>query len=212
MANIKDHSLYLIISPEYALGRDAREIALEAIAGGVDMIQLRDKKASGAGLLNSAKILSNLCRREGVLFIVNDDPILAAEAGADGVHLGQEDLLGSSLEKARKLMGPGRIVGVSTHSPAEFKIANDSDVNYISYGPVFPTKAKDYCVGTEAVEDILKTAKKPVFLIGGINLSNVKKLIGKGARRIAVIRAIMEADDIAAATKSLKEKIKGRNG
>jgi thiamine-phosphate pyrophosphorylase len=212
MVHIKDHSLYLVISTEYALGRDIREIALKAIAGGVDIIQMREKDKPGSETVRLGKEIAALCKEKDVMFIVNDDPLLAAEAGADGVHLGQEDLLECPLERAKKLMGPERIVGVSTHSPAQFKTANDSGADYVSYGPIFPTKAKNYCVGTEEIENILKAAKKPVFFIGGINLNNIDELLSKGARNIAVIRAITEADDITAAAKRLKEKIiKGRN-
>jgi thiamine-phosphate pyrophosphorylase len=210
MFKINDYSLYLVISEEYGLGRGALEIARQAISGGVDMIQMREKHKQKDELLELACGLSNLCRENGVLFIVNDDPLLANESGACGVHLGQEDLQKYSIAKTREVMGRDKIIGVSTHSVAELKKADKEDVDYIAYGPIFPTKTKNYFLGTKDMKEVLEIAVKPVFFIGGIQLSNLDELIEEGAKNIAVIRDIVEAEDIVSRTKSFKDRLKER--
>ncbi len=207
MVKIKDHSLYLVISAEYGRGRTAEEIARLAIAGGVDLIQLREKNKVSAEIIETARKLAALCRKAGVLFIVNDDPRLASEAGADGVHLGQEDLKRVTIDEARDIVGRNKIIGISTSSLEEVEAANLADVDYIAFGPVFRTTIKDNCVGTKDVERVLKLSRHAVFFIGGINLSNVGELLAKSAKNISLIRAILEADDITAMTKNLKTKL-----
>jgi len=204
---IKEHSLYLVITEEYGKGRNAVEIAGAAIAGGVDIIQMREKNKSGPELIALGKKLSGLCADSGVIFIVNDDPEIAKETGADGVHLGQEDIKKHSIPAARKILGRGKIIGISTHSIETFKKACAEDVDYIAYGPVFKTKIKENCAGTGDVGRIMSMTKKPVFFIGGIDKENVDSLLEKGARNISLIRAITEADDIAAATRSFRKRL-----
>ena len=150
-----------------------------------------------------------MCKKSGVKFIVNDDPFIANEVDADGVHLGQEDLKKHSLVETRNLLGQDKIIGISTHSLEQFKKANEEDFDYVAFGPIFPTKTKDYFIGTGDVEKILAAAKKPIVFIGGINLDNVDQILQKGARNIALIRAILEADDISAAAARFKAKLKG---
>ena len=207
MFKINDYSLYLVISEEYGLGRGALDIARQAISGGVDMIQMREKHKQEDELLELACGLSSLCREKGVVFIVNDDPLLAHESGASGVHLGQEDLRKHSIVKTREVIGRDKIIGVSTHSVVEFKEANKGDVDYIAYGPIFPTKTKDYFLGPKDIKEVLKIALKPVFFIGGIQLSNLDEVIKEGAKNIAVIRDIVGAEDIASKTRSFKERL-----
>lgn len=208
MGKIKNNSLYLIITEKYGRGRTVLDIAGAAIAGGADIIQMREKEKDEEDLLKMGQELSSLCRKNKIPFIVNDDPYLAKKVKADGVHLGQEDAKLFPVESARKAVGESGIIGISTHSIEQFAKANDDDVDYIAFGPIFPTKTKDYHIGTDDMDDILKTAKKPVFFIGGINLSNIDELLKKGARNIAVIRGIMEAADIAGRTKELKERMR----
>jgi thiamine-phosphate pyrophosphorylase len=207
MNKINDRSLYLIISGEYANGRTALEVAKSAIAGGVDIIQMREKGKPRENLVRTGRELAGLCRENGVIFIVNDDPLLAKEVGADGVHLGAEDIKRFPLVKTRSILGPGKIIGVSTGSLAEFETANASGADYIGYGPVFPTKIKDGCSGTADIPKIMAGAGKPVFFLGGIDMSNVGEVLEMGGKNISVIRAICEADDITAATKKLKRRI-----
>jgi thiamine-phosphate pyrophosphorylase len=208
MEKIKEHSLYLIISEECGKGKNACEIAEAAIAGGVDIVQMREKDKPKEELILLGKKLLSLCNNSGTTFIVNDDPTLAGELGADGVHLGQEDAKSFPIKSARRIVGGNGIVGISTHSFGQFKKANDDDVDYIAFGPVFPTKTKDYSIGTKDVEKVLKIAAKPVFFIGGINLSNIGELLKKGAKNIALIRGITEATDVKAVTAEFKRKVK----
>jgi len=208
MRKIKDHSLYLVITEEYGKGRNALEIACAAIAGGVDIIQMREKNKSREELIDLGKQLSRVCRDNGVLFIVNDDPLIAKEAGADGMHLGQEDAIKYSLSETRNILGSDKIIGISTHSPEQFNAANDKDFDYIAFGPVFETKTKDYFLGDKDVEEVIRTAKKPVFFIGGINLTNVGSILKKGAKNIALIRGITEADDIVLRTREFKRLLR----
>lgn len=207
MKKIKEHSLYFLITEEYCRRRDCIEVARRSIDGGADMIQLREKNGPGSDVAGRARELCALCRQKGVTFIVNDDPILAKEVDADGVHLGQEDLKLFTVAETRQILGKNKIIGLSTGSVDDVERANGEDVDYIGFGPVFPTTVKDKCVGTKAVELVLKTANKPVFFIGGIGVDNVDELLAKGAKNIAVIRAISEADDIKRAAKELKTKI-----
>lgn len=204
MQKIKDRSLYLVISESCALGKSAEEIAKAAIAGGVDMIQMREKDKPKTDLVRLGRRLSALCRASGCIFIVNDDPILAAEVGADGVHLGQEDIKSFTIGRARDILGPDKIIGISTDTISKAKGANNEDIEYIGFGPVFPTALKDKCVGTKDVQEVLKISKKPVFFIGGITLNNVGELLAKGAKAVAVIRAILESDDITLEVKKWK--------
>ncbi len=208
MKKIEDYSLYLVISEEYSMGRSATEAAKSAISGGVDVIQMREKNKSSEGLLRLGAVLSRMCREKGVTFIVNDDPLLAKEVGADGVHLGQGDMKRCCIGMARDIMGGDRMIGVSTHSMEEFSAANDSEADYIAYGPIYFTKTKDYSIGPGDVTVVAGMAKKPVFFIGGIDRTNIGGMLSRGAKNIALIRGILEAEDIASRTSELKEALR----
>ncbi len=211
MRKIRDYSLYLVISEEYAYGKSALEIAEAAITGGVDIIQMREKNKPRQKLVELGAGLSRLCKDKGVIFIVNDDPIIAKEAGADGVHLGQGDRERYPIDKVRKMLGKDRIIGLSTHSIGQFERANIEDVDYIAFGPIFPTKTKDYCIGLDGVKKVLEISTKPIFFIGGIDLSNIDGLLEEGARNIALIRGITEAADITSAAREFEGLINGRH-
>jgi thiamine-phosphate pyrophosphorylase len=207
MKKIKDYSLYLVISEEYGKGRSAVEIAKHAIKGGVDVIQMREKKKATNELVALGKKLAGLCKNNKVIFIVNDDPMLAKEVDADGVHLGQEDIKLFSLDVARQIMGRKKIIGISTHSIEQFKEVHEKDFDYIAFGPVFRTEIKDEYAGIEHVDKILKISSKPVVFIGGITLLNIDGLLQKGAKHISLIRGIIQEGDIAAAAKNFREKL-----
>ncbi len=221
MGKIKERSLYLVLSEEFCKGRSALEVAKLAIAGGVTMLQMREKAMPRAELVKLGRELRRICKKGkewktgvekgDVIFIVNDDPALAKEVDAGGVHLGQEDLERWSLKKTRSLFGPEGIIGVSTHSLGQFNKADTEDFDYIAFGPIFPTKTKDYFIGTGDVEEVLKVSKKPVVFIGGITLENIDELLEKGAKNMALIRGITEAEDVGAAARSFRRRIdKGR--
>ena len=207
MRKIKDYSLYLVITEEYCLGRDPIEIAEQAIAGGVDIIQMREKHRSRSELIALGKRFAKLCKAGGVTFIVNDDPQLSREVDADGVHLGQDDVSHFSIRSARDIIGPGRMIGISTDSVTQFEKANAEDADYIAFGPIFSTTVKNYCVGTGSIKTILAAARKPVFFIGGITLATLAEALAEGVRNIALIKGIAEASDVKEATKRFKGEL-----
>jgi thiamine-phosphate pyrophosphorylase len=176
------------------------------LAAGVDMLQLRDKHASDEELLDAGHRFRRCCDETGALLIVNDRPDLAVAVGADGVHVGQDD---APVEAAREVVGPERIVGLSTHSPRQLDAARGID--YVAVGPVHatPTKPGRPAVGLELVREAAAHARVPFFAIGGIDPTNVDEVVGAGARRIVVVRAIVEAADPAAAARSLRAALDG---
>lgn len=170
----------------------------------IDILQLRDKHASPADLLAVARAAAARCADHGVLFIVNDHPQLARESGADGVHLGQDDV---AVFVARMILGEAMLLGLSTHTPDQIDAAGGDGVDYIGVGPVHatPTKPGRSAVGLELVEYAAAHARVPFFAIGGIDASNAGAVRRAGARRIAVVRAISDAADPAAAARALRE-------
>lgn len=187
--------------------RDHVAIARAALAGGADMIQLRDKAGDLRALLPQARAIQALCRSQGAVFIVNDRLDLALAAGADGVHVGQEDLPAGA---ARRLLPPGRILGVSTHSREQAEAARAAGADYIGFGPMFPTGTKNtgYAPrGLEALREIRAAVPLPILAIGGITLENVAEVIAAGATAPAVISAIVAAPDIAVAAARFRQHV-----
>lgn len=207
---IGNYNLYLVLSKEYAKEKDPIDIAKLAIKGGIDILQMREKEGSMEELEKLGGEFLKLCRQHKVIFIVNDDPHLARRIGADGVHLGQDDIEHFPIDAAREVVGTDGIIGLSTHSVEQFEKANSADVDYIAFGPIFQTLTKNYFLGTNDIRKVMDMARKPVVFIGGINMSNIDKVMDEGARNIAVIRDIVQAEDVTARTKALKEKIKER--
>jgi thiamine-phosphate pyrophosphorylase len=190
--------LYLVTGPQ-------PEWFLRAVlSAGVDMVQLRAKEAADDEVLAAADVFRRCCHEAAGLFIVNDRPDLAVAAGADGVHLGQED---EPVARARAVVGDERIVGLSTHSPEQLAAARG--VDYVAVGPVHatPTKPGRPAVGLELVRHAAAHASVPFFAIGGIDAANVDEVMAAGAARIAVVRAIVEAADPAAATRRLRAAV-----
>lgn len=208
MRKLNDCRLYLVVSEECAKNRCVVDLVRDALDAGVDMLQMREKSKDKEELIKLGKKFSLLCREKNKIFIVNDDPVLANEVNADGVHVGQEDTKKFPFSKIRNIIGREKILGISTHSFEQFREANKSDVDYIAFGPIFPTQTKNYHIGIDDIEKILKVATKPVFFIGGINLSNIDLVLTKGVRNIALIRGILEADNIKTATCAFREKLK----
>ena len=202
---INDNSLYLVITEKYSQSKTSLEIAKEAIKGGVDIIQMREKNKTQEELYALGQQVNNLCNENNVMFIVNDNPYLAKQIDADGVHLGQEDIKKYSIKTVRKLLGKDKIIGVSTHSVKEFEIFQEEDVDYLAFGPIFETKTKNYCIGTEDIENVIKKAIKPVVFIGGINSENINQVIEKGGKTIGIIREIVGANNIEEATRKMKK-------
>ena len=180
---------------------------LETILGaGVDVVQLREKDAEAGDLLRWAVTFREAANRHGALFIVNDRPDVALAAEADGVHLGQHDL---PVRVARRILGPDAIIGLSCHRPEDHDSAPD-EADYLTAGPVLatPTKPGRAAAGLELVRHAAQTVDRPWFAIGGIDQNNVTRVVAAGAQRIAVVRAVTEADDPAAAVHELLRALK----
>jgi thiamine-phosphate pyrophosphorylase len=185
-------------------GRPLPAVLEAALRGGVDVFQLRDKRASDDELVAAAREARALCDEHGALFVLNDRPDLVEPCGADGVHVGQDD---GSIEAARAVVGPERIVGRSTHAPEQLAAAGGAD--YVAVGPVWatPTKPRRPAVGLAYVRHAAQHAQAPWFAIGGIDATNVGEVVAAGARRIVVVRAIAQADDPEAAARALRTAV-----
>jgi thiamine-phosphate pyrophosphorylase len=178
-----------------------------ALRGGVDLIQLRDRSLDDAGVVQAAAAFRTAASEAGALFILNDRPDLVEACGAHGVHVGQDDATPAA---ARALVGPDRIVGRSTHEPAQADAAQaDPDVDYLAVGPVHetPTKPGRPAAGPEYVSYAARTVTKPWFAIGGLDAENVGEVLERGAERIVVVRAIAGADDPEAAARALGDRL-----
>jgi thiamine-phosphate pyrophosphorylase len=197
--------LYLVCDSSPG-GRALPEVLRGAVAGGVDVVQLREKHLSDDELAAVANAARALCERLGALLIVNDRPAVAVTAGADGVHLGQDD---QGVEAVRGLVGPDLLIGLSTHSPEQIQAANDSGADYLGVGPVHatPTKPGVAAVGLELVSHASRLATVPFFAIGGIDQENIGDVLAAGARRVAVVRAIAEAEDVQEAARALSHAL-----
>ncbi|MEX2587291.1 MAG: thiamine phosphate synthase [Actinomycetota bacterium] len=193
--------LYLVTDARSAAG-DLDRFLAEVLDAGVGMVQLREKQMEAGPLLRYAEVVRRRTAAAGALFIVNDRVDVAIAAGADGVHLGQQDL---PLDEARRQVGPELIVGVSTHSVDQLESATASTADYCAIGPVFatPTKPGRPAVGLDLVRAAAKRATKPVFAIGGINASNVRSVLDAGAGRVSVVRALTQSDDPAGEARKL---------
>jgi thiamine-phosphate pyrophosphorylase len=195
----------VIIDPAVAEGGDELEIARAALDGGARLLQLRDKIHPKGQQLPLAEALQALCRERGATFIVNDHVDLALAAGADGVHVGQQDL---PVNVARRLLPPGAIVGCSTNDATEARRAAAEGADYVSVGRLFPTGSKgDTRPATLAtLREVKAAVSLPVCAIGGINESNIDEVIAAGADMAAVIAAVIAAPDVEAAARRLAER------
>ena len=191
----------------FVVGADASERLLhDALAGGCDLLQLRDHEASDDELLDAAERFRDACDEHDALFVVNDRPEIALQAGADGVHVGQDDL---PVEAVRRLVGPDVLVGLSTHAPEQFDAGLASSADYLSVGPIWetPTKAGRPAAGLGYIRYAASVGSKPWFAIGGIDQHNIGEVVAAGATRAVVVRAIRDADDPGAVASALKSKL-----
>jgi thiamine-phosphate pyrophosphorylase len=202
-----DFDLYVVTGPELSRSRELEEVVSAALRGGAGAIQLRAKHFNKRQLLTAARNLRRLTEDSGATFIINDHIDIALSCGADGVHLGQEDL---PVPEARAIAGSGMLIGTSTHNVEEALQAEKEGAGYINVGPVFPTKTKDGVVnpvGCELIGKVLQQVNIPQTCMGGIHSGNVRQTIMAGAERIAVVSAVVAADDIEKAARELVEKI-----
>lgn len=205
---LHDSRLYIIVSPEDAerLSMSLEDMVQEAALGGADIVQLRDKTSSDQDVVGSAQTLRTITRKSGCLFIINDRPLVAKACEADGVHLGQDD---APISEAKRILGPEKIVGRSTHSLEQARQAEEAGADYIGYGPIFrtPTKPDYEPVGLSSMRVIAKEIRIPFFAIGGIDASNIKDITAEGASRIAVVRAAVANRNIREAVRGLKMEL-----
>jgi len=197
---VKDPRLYVILDRAAARGRDLLTILDATLAGGCRLVQLREKEWPSGRLLPMAERLRDRCRAVGATFIVNDRLDLALALGADGVHLGQDDLPPAA---ARPLLRPGMILGLSTHSLEQARAAQAAGADYVAVGSMFPTGTKpDFqLVGPELIGKLRGEISVPLIGIGGITHDNVAQVIRAGADGVAVISAVCGAPNPEAATR-----------
>ena len=201
MSALDDARLYFVVE---ASASD--RLLSEALEGGCDLLQLRDHQASDDELFAAAERFREACDQHGALFVVNDRPEIALQAGADGVHVGQDDL---PVDAVRRLVGPEVFIGLSTHAPAQFDAGLASDADYLSVGPIWetPTKEGRPAAGIDYVRYAAAHATKPWFAIGGIDEQNIGEVVAAGAHRAVVVRAIRDADDPRGAASALKSRL-----
>jgi thiamine-phosphate pyrophosphorylase len=194
---ITECHLYGILDLSYVSAAKAADTARQMLEGGVDILQIRAKKLGEADIARLAGEVLPLTRRHGVPLIINDHPALVRETGADGAHVGQDDI---SVATARELSGAGAIVGKSTHSLAQAVAGAGEGPDYIGFGPLFATPTKpDYTpIGMDDIAEAHRAVDIPIFCIGGIKLENLREVAAAGARRVVIVSGILQADDIGA--------------
>ena len=201
------YDLYVITDEGIGRGRSHAELARRAVAGGADVIQLRDKNLSCRDLLSAAVAIREITRDAGALFIVNDRLDVALAAGADGVHLGENDL---PIGEARRLAPPGFIIGASVGSVATAVSAEAEGADYVALSPTFATGSKDAAGpghGLAMLSAVRAAVALPLVAIGGITAGNVGEVIAAGADGVAVISAVVGMDDVTAAARELRSRI-----
>ncbi len=201
------YDLYVITDETVGRGRSHAELAAQAVDGGADVIQLRDKRLPAPDLIEAATAVRKITRDSGALFIVNDHLDLALRVGADGVHLGAADI---PLPEARSLSPPSFIIGASVGSVAGALRAEAAGADYVALSPTFATGSKSDAgpgLGLSVLSAIRVAVSVPLIAIGGINAGNVADVIAAGADGVAVISAVVGVDDLTAAARDLRARI-----
>ncbi|MFO7818783.1 MAG: thiamine phosphate synthase [Halanaerobacter sp.] len=205
---MKDCSLYLITEEGLSKGRKTLDVVKEAVAGGVDVVQLREKNKTTREKYQLGLKIKEILANSGVDFIINDDPALALALDADGVHLGDDDL---PIEAAREVLGTDKIIGYSTSNLAEVEEAKRKGADYVGFGAIYQTGSKDVkdrrqAIGLDKLKKVSKEVTIPIVAIGGINKENINEVRGAGADSIAMISAITGAENIKEEVQKLKEE------
>ena len=202
MFDLSQRRLYLCVP----IRDDLEGFVRDCVTGGVDIVQLREKDADDETITAAARRLVPVCADLGVPFIVNDDPAIAMTVGADGVHVGQDDL---SVAHCREVLGPDAIVGLSTHSTGEFDAALPQAATYLSAGPIVPTPTKPGRPGTGLDYAVASTTRsdRPVFVTGGVTDENVTSLVHAGLRHFVVVRYLTESPNPKQAAQSLRRRL-----
>jgi thiamine-phosphate pyrophosphorylase len=203
--------IYLVIDSEFLNGRSVTDIAMAGIRGGAKVIQLREKERGARDFLADAMELKDVCAKHDILFIVNDSLEVALATGADGLHVGQDDL---PVTIARRLMPIDMLLGVSARTFEEAVKGAADGADYLGVGAIYPTATKDKAgaTGPGLLEEIKKSTDLPLVAIGGINNNNIKEVMQAGAVSAAVISAILGAADVEKATRELVTVIEGEHG
>ena len=211
MKPLSECRLYTFVDTACLRGGSPQTVARSLCDGGADLIQLRAKDSSVEEIRDMAGAILPLTTRAGVYLVINDHPQLAAQAGAPFCHLGQEDFFDAGYRHTSQLRTPDSQlrVGLSTHAPAQAERAVDAGANYIAVGPVYATGTKPTAkpVTLDYVKWAAANVKIPWFAIGGINLENLDAVLDAGARRIAVVSAILNATDITKACQNFKNRL-----
>src|SRR5882672_177538 len=201
--------LYVILDPSACPARPLVEVLTTAVEAGASLFQYRNKTASMKEAYGEALALRRAAAKAGVLFIVNDRCDLALAVDADGVHLGQGDL---PLDMAKKVMGPDKLIGISTHNPYQVRDATAGKPDYLGFGPIFKPGSKqdhDPVVGLEGLRAMRRLTSLPVFAIGGIQIDQAGEVMRAGANGVAVISAILKAPDISYAVNAFLAQMPG---
>jgi thiamine-phosphate pyrophosphorylase len=204
-----ESDLYALTDSRLSLGRSVFETAGALLEAGVRIIQYREKHLKAGEMLKECRILRRMTEDAGACFIVNDHADIAMICGADGVHVGQEDL---PVPELRALLGPEKIIGLSTHSPEQATAAVAAGADYIGVGPVFPTNTKeDVCapVGLEYLDWVVANISLPFVAIGGIKRHNIARLARRGAYCCALVSELVGAEDIAARAAEVRRCMRG---
>ncbi|TCT15646.1 thiamine-phosphate diphosphorylase [Natranaerovirga pectinivora] len=203
-----DSGIYGITAEEHSKGRDNIEVVQEMLEAGINIIQYREKDKEIGEKYQQCLKIRELTKEAGAIFIVNDHIDIAIMVGADGVHIGQDDI---PIEVVRKLVGEDMIIGLSTHSPAQGQEAIERGADYIGVGPIFKTfTKKNVCdpVGLEYLDYVVKNLDIPYVAIGGIKEHNIKDVHDQGAKCICLVTEIVGADNIKEKVQSIRELLK----
>ncbi len=204
---LPESSLYLITDRDLSRGRSTPAVVKAALAGGVDVVQLRDKTVETAQMVEDGLRVRELTARAGKPLIVNDRVDVALAIDADGAHVGQTDIPAAM---ARALLAPPRILGVSTSDADMARRAYEDRADYVGFGPLYHTSTKQTVAsprGLEMLPQVLEAVPLPVVVLGGISLDNIEDVVAAGANHVAVCSCIVAADDVQRAAATLKERM-----
>ena len=211
MKPLSECRLYAFVDTAFLRGRAPETIARQLCDGGADLVQLRAKQSSPEEISRMAEAILPITRAADVGLVINDHPAIAHEVGAEGCHVGQEDFFSAGYTQTSALRHPqsGAWIGLSTHSPEEAKRAVAAGADYLGVGPVYPTGTKPGAkpVTLDYVRWVAANVSIPWFAIGGINLGNLDEVLAAGGRRICVVSAILNAEDIAGACRAFKQRL-----
>ena len=208
-----DLGLYVVTDRALAKGRSHQEVAAAAFAGGANVVQLRDKTLEARELCEVAQEIQAAAARARALLIINDRVDVALAVGADGVHVGQDDLPAAW---ARRLLGPDKVLGVSVENGAQAERAEADGADYVAIGPIYEARGTKADagppVGLQAIAEVRRHTRLPVVAIGGIKAENVAETLGAGADALAIVSAVVAAEDVEAAARDLKRLIEEARG